>query len=181
MLTIPRAPARLRLPIERLWNGAPSVRVRAALEIALVGGALELRSELRQPGAARTPDAVPGTRVANLFEYDVVECFLLGSGGRYLELELGAAGHFLALSFRARRIRSDEHRSLLPAVSHHAGPDGVRTTVLRVPQQLIPPDLRALGAFAIAGQSFLAHRPMPGPRPDFHQPDRWTPVRLAAE
>jgi hypothetical protein len=179
MLTIPRAPGRIRLPIERRWDGAPSEAVRASLEIAVVGDALELRSELRQPGPARIPDARAGTRVANLWEYDVVECFLGGAGGRYLELELGAGGHFLALSFRARRIRSDEHMRLTPAISHHRGPDGTLATTLRVPVGLLPPRVNSIGAFAIAGGVFLAHRPVPGTAPDFHQPDLWAPARLA--
>jgi hypothetical protein len=179
MLTIPHAPARLRLPIERQWNGAPSETVRAALELSIVGAALELRSELRQSGAPRVPDARPGTRVANLWEYDVVECFLAGAGGRYLELELGAGGHFLALSFRARRVRADEHRTLVPWMDHHRGPDGTLYTAVRVPLAIIPADVRAIGAFAIAGGLFLASAPVPGPAPDFHQPDRWKAARLA--
>ena len=179
MLTIPRAPARLRLAIDRQWNGAPSEAVRGALELSVVGAAIELRCELRQPGPARVPDARPGTRVANLWEYDVVECFLAGAGGRYLELELGAGGHFLALSFRAPRVRADEHRALTPWIDHHRGPDGTHRTALRVPLSIIPADVRGLGAFAIAGGLFLAHAPVPGPLPDFHQPDRWTPARLA--
>ena len=179
MLTIPRAPGRLRLPIERQWNGAPGGAVRASLELSVVGSALELRSELRQPGPPRVPDARRGTRVANLFEYDVVECFLAGAGGSYLELELGAGGHFLALSFRARRIRSDEHRRLLPNVTHHHASDGTLRTVLRFPCALLPAGIRGLGAFAIAGGLFLAHRPVPGAAPDFHQPDRFAPVRVA--
>ena len=179
MLTIPRAPARLRLPIERQWNGAPAEGVRAALELSLVGAALEVRSELRQPGPPRIPDARRGTRVANLWEYDVVECFLLGAAGRYLELELGAGGHFLALSFRARRVRSNEQIGFIPRIEHHRGADGVHRTALRVPLAMVPSDVRAVGAFAIAGGLFLAHAPVPGPIPDFHQPDRWTRARLA--
>ena len=88
MLTIPPAPARLRLPIERLWNGAPcDVAVRAAAWLSLRGDALEVRAELRQPGPPRVPEARPGTRVDRLWEFDVVECFLAGSGGRYLEID----------------------------------------------------------------------------------------------
>jgi hypothetical protein len=179
MLTIPCAPARLRLPIERQWNGAPGGAVRASLEISIVGAALELRSELRQPGPPRIPDARPGTRVANLWEYDVVECFLLGAGGRYLELELGVGGHFLALSFGARRVRSDEHRALTPWMDHHRGADGSRLTALRVPLAILPPAVCAIGAFASAGGLLLAHRPVPGPAPDFHQPNLWPAARLA--
>lgn len=181
MLTIPCAPARLRLPIERLWNGAAcDVPLHAALELQLVGAELEVRMELRQPGPPRVPDAPPGTRVAGLWEYDVVECFLGGAGGRYLEIELGAGGHFLVLSFRARRILSDAHERLAPRVRHGAGSGGARWAVLRLPRTLLPEGLRAGNAFAIAGGRFLAWHPVPGAAPDFHQPSRWPALRLAA-
>src|SRR5512134_1856196 len=139
MLTIPPAPARLRLPIERLWNGAPcDVAVRAAAWLSLRGDALEVRAELRQRGPPRVPVARPGTRVERLWEYDVVECFLAGAGGRYLEIELGAGGHFLVLSFRARLVLADAHEGLRPHVEFGCGPDGVRRTALRLPRALLP-------------------------------------------
>jgi hypothetical protein len=180
MLTIPRAPARLRLPIERRWDGAPcAAGIRGSLEIWRAGERLALRAELRSPRAACVPDAPPGTRVEGLWAYDVVECFLAGSGGRYLEIELGAAGHFLVLSFRARRIRSDSHAALRARVEHGRAPGGAWWACLRLPLALVPSELRALNAFAIAGGALLAHHPLPGPAPDFHQPDRWPPARLA--
>jgi len=179
MLTIPQAPARLRLPIERLWNGAPcDVAVRAAVELSLRGDALEVRAELRQPGPPRVPEARPGTRVEGLWEFDVVECFLAGAGGRYLEIELGAGGHFLVLSFRARRVLADAHAGLRPEVEVAAGPDGVRRAALRLPRALLPPGLRAGNAFAIAAGRYLAWQPVPGAAPDFHQPERWPALRL---
>jgi hypothetical protein len=180
VLTIPLAPARLRLPVERLWNGAPcDLPIRAAVELALAGEWLEVRAELRQPGAPRLPDARPGTRVAGLWEYDVVELFLAGAGGRYLEIELGAGGHFLVLSFRARRVLADAHEALLPRVRWGGAPDGARWSALRLPRALLPAGLRAGNAFAIAGGRFLAWRPVPGAAPDFHQPSRWPTLRLA--
>jgi hypothetical protein len=180
MLTIPRGPARLRLAIERRWDGGPSESgARGALELWLAGDFLALRAELRQPGAPRVPAAPPGTRVEGLWEYDVVECFLAGAGGRYLEVELGAAGHFLVLSFRARRIRSDAHSALRTRVEHGRAPGGAWWAALRLPLALVPPGVRALDAFAIAGGELLANRPLPGPFPDFHQPDRWPAARLA--
>jgi hypothetical protein len=180
MLTIPRAPARLRLALERLWNGEPcEAGIRGAVELARAGERLALRAELRQPGAPRVPDAPPGTRVEGLWEYDVVECFLAGAGGRYLEVELGAGGHFLALSFRARRARADAHEALLPAVAQGRTRDGAWWASLELPLALLPPRVRAVGAFAIAGGHHLAHHPLPGAAPDFHQPERWPAARLA--
>jgi hypothetical protein len=180
MRTIPPAPARLRLEIRRLWNGAPAAaELRGALELSLEGDALAVRAELRQPGAPRVPAAPPGTRVANLWEYDVVECFLAGAGGRYLEIELGAGGHFLVLSFRARRVRASSHEGLASRVEHGAIRGGW-WSALRLPRALLPPGIRAGNAFAIAGGELLAHQPVPGAAPDFHQPDAWPPLRLGA-
>jgi hypothetical protein len=180
MLTIPRAPARLRLAIERLWNGERcEAGIRGAVELARAGERLALRAELWQPGAPRVPAAPAGARVEGLWEYDVVECFLAGAGGRYLEVELGAGGHFLALSFRARRERADAHEALRPLVVHGRTPGGAWWAALELPLAMLPPGLRALGAFAIAEGRHLAHHPLPGAAPDFHQPERWPAARLA--
>jgi len=179
MLTIPCAPSRLRLPIERLWNGEPcDLPIHAGVELSLLGDALEVRAWLRQPGAPRMPAATPGTRVAGLWEYDVVECFLAGAGGRYLEIELGPGGHFLVLSFRARRVLANSHEGLVPRVESGRGPEGERWAALRVPRSLLPAGLRAGNAFAIAGGRFLAWRAVPGAQPDFHQPERWPALCL---
>jgi hypothetical protein len=179
MRTIPRAPARLRLPIERLWNGAPGPEgTRGAVELSLVGDELEMRAELRQPQPPRVPENPAGTRVEGLWAYDVVECFLLGAGGRYLEIELGARGHYLVLSFRARRVRASGHEHLAPRVHCGTAPDGAWWVEIRVPRTLVPARLRGVNAFAIVGGRCLAHHPVPGEAPDFHQPDTWPRVRL---
>jgi hypothetical protein len=45
----------------------------------------------------------------------------------------------------------------------------------------VPSGLRAANAFAIACGRFLAHHPVPGDEPDFHQPGAYPAVRLAEE
>jgi hypothetical protein len=177
MLTIPRAPARLRLPIDRQWNGAPSETVRASLELRIVGAALELRSALWQPGAPRIPDARRGTRVANLWEYDVVECFLAGAGGEYLEIELGAGGHFLVLSFSAPRVCSDAYEHLELPVDFTSDSRAWQSRVL-LDWSLVPAPIEALNAFVIARGVHLAYAPLPGPGPDFHAPSRFPRAAL---
>jgi hypothetical protein len=181
MLVIPHAPARLRLAIERHWDGTrcPDPRRRGELCLALADDALEISASFERQRPPRLPAAPPGTRVANLWEYDVVECFLAGAGGRYLEVELGAAGHFLVLEFAAPRRRSNEHADLHPPVSFREE-EGRWHASLRLPLSLVPEDLCALNAFAIAGGRHFAHHPVPGRAPDFHQPQAFPRASLAA-
>jgi hypothetical protein len=179
MLVIPRAPRRLRLPIERHWHGEESKEVRGSVELSQVGASLELRAELRQRRPLRAPELPSGTRCDGLWNYDVVECFLAGAGGRYLEIEIDSQAHWLVLGFRARRVRSSEFSELRLSVSRGLRADAAWWATLRLPLALLPRGLRSINAFAIASGHFLAYHPLPGPAADFHQPDRWPAARLA--
>jgi hypothetical protein len=180
MLVIPFAPESLRLPIERHWNGTRcrDPRRRGELRLAREGGALEIAASFERQTPARIPAAPPGTRVEGLWEYDVVELFLAGAGGRYLELELGAGGHFLLLEFDAPRRRSSDHAGFSPPLEFREDARRWHAT-LRLPLALLPRDLCALNAFAIVRGSFLAHHPVPGVAPDFHQPQSFPRATLA--
>jgi hypothetical protein len=178
-LVIPLAPERLALPIDRYWDGAPCplAHLHGRVELsALAGGALELVASLPHQPHPRLPDAPRGARVANLWEYDVVECFLVGAGGRYLEVELGAGGHFLVLSFSEPRMRSNSHEGLALPVGFTSDARGWRARAV-LETGLLPPGLRALNAFVIAGGAHLAYAALPGPAPDFHQPARFPDAR----
>jgi hypothetical protein len=177
-LVIPRAPGRLVLPIERYWDGAPCphAHLHGRVELAARDAGLELTASLPHQPAPRIPAAPRGTRVADLWEYDVVECFLAGAGGRYLEVELGAGGHFLVLSFSAPRVRSASHEALRPALDFTSDASGWRSRIV-VERALVPPGLSALNAFVIAGGVHLAYGSLPGAAPDFHQPARFVPAR----
>jgi hypothetical protein len=183
ILRVPRAPDGLHLAIEREWDGAPcaDARLHGEVMLSLRPGGLEIRASLPHQETPRVPSAPPGTRVADLYEYDVVECFLVGEGGRYLEVELGAGGHFLALSFDAPRVLADAHEDLGPELHFERGTQRWRST-LQLPAELLPPGICAVNAFVIAGGHHLAWHPLPGPRadPDFHQPDRFPPISLAS-
>lgn len=131
------------------------------------------------PDPARVPAAPPGSRVDDLWHYDVAECFLVGEGGRYLEVEVGPGGHFLLLSFDAPRRRCDEHVGLAPPVEARIGAGGWRAAI-EIPRAIVPAGLRALNAFVCARGRLLAHHPLPGEPPDFHQPERFPAARLEA-
>ncbi len=171
-LTIPRAPGRLVLPIERHLDGTacPAPRRHGRVElVARADGGLELVASLPHQPQPRIPAAPRGARVADLWEYDVVECFLVGAGGRYLEVELGAGGHFLVLSFSAPRVRSDSHETLRLPLDFTSDAQGWRARAA-LDASLVPAGLEALNAFVIAGGAYLAFAPLPGSVPDFHQP-----------
>jgi hypothetical protein len=181
VLRIPRAPDALELPIEDRWDGSPGpghVRGLARLQSSADGIAFEAR--LRHAGPARIPDAPPGARVADLWHYDVVECFLVARDGRYLELELGAGGRFLALLFSAPRVRSDDLAQWQPRVEHRASATEWWARMV-APWRLVPTPITALNAYVAAGGALLARHPLPGPEPDFHQPARFAPACAEGE
>jgi len=180
MVELPKAPHRLRLPVERGWDGAAGVAgTSGAVELAAVAGGLWVGVTLEQGCPPREPPEPRGTRIEGLWEYDVAECFLVGSDGHYFELELGAGGHFLALSFSGPRRRSHAHEGLALDVRAVRGDTGWSAETV-VPREILPQGLCAVNAFAIAAGCHLAYEPVPGSAPDFHQPAAFPTLRVPA-
>jgi hypothetical protein len=181
VLVVPRAPERLVLPIERYWDGAPChlPHLHGRVELSARDEGIELVASLPHQPEPRIPAAPPGARVPDLWEYDVVECFLAGAGGRYLEVELGAGGHFLVLSFSAPRVRSDAHEHLELPVDFASDDHRWRARTL-LDWSLVPTPIDALNAFAVARGAHLAYAPLPGPAPDFHAPARFPRAQVEA-
>ena len=111
-----------------------------------------------------------------LWEYEVVEIFLVGEDGHYTELEFSPHGHYLTL-------RLDAPRSVVTKeepIQYQAEITGKRWKGHSiVPQKLLPSSIHRVNCFAIHGQNenrrYLCHRPLPGDKPDFHQP-RYFPL-----
>lgn len=163
----------LTLPITRYWNGAPCAHETLHGTVTLTKNAegIEITASLPHQKTPRIPNQPAGTRVSNLWEYDVVECFLVGAD-TYLEVELGAGGHFLVLDFSAPRVRKNEYADFQPTLQYdaHATQNAWKSSLL-IPHRMIPKHLSRVNAFVIVGEHFLAHAPTPGEKPDFHQPD----------
>jgi hypothetical protein len=176
---IPVAPGILRLAVEHHWDGAPTEHAtqRAWVTLAARENALIVAAGMPHQRPARIPDAVRGARVDRLWDFDVVECFVVGADGGYRELELGAGGHHLALAFAGPRVPATGVPSPGLAVAWTRNADGWHAECA-LPRDWLPEPIVAANAFAIGGGAFLAHRPTGGARPDFHRPAAYPSVRI---
>ena len=167
---------RAELTIERTWDGEPAHDdecARIVLQLSEAG----LDIEVDAPYHGDPAPTAPVGRADRLWEYEVVELFLLGEGERYLELELGPHGHYLALGLRGPRTVQE---SGLP-IRYEAQREGRRWRGrAAVLASQLPPALHSFNAYAIHGQGaarrYLAAHPVPGPEPDFHRLQFFQPL-----
>ncbi|MGE3537087.1 MAG: hypothetical protein AB7N91_06560 [Candidatus Tectimicrobiota bacterium] len=181
---IPSAPQELSLPIVTYWDGTPCLdpRLHGVVSLSTEPAGLRLSASLPHQVRPLLPPAPPLTRVANLWEYDVVECFLAGTAG-YLEVEFGAGGHFLILAFSAPRQLVQAYETWQPPLTFEPALDDARRwrSSLMLPWTMIPTGWRGVNAYVSSRQHYLCYAPLPGPRADFHQPARFPAVRLSAD
>jgi hypothetical protein len=169
------------------WDGRPLPAGHAA-RLALELGTAALHVAIDAPWFGdRLPEAPPGS-VERLWEHEVAELFLADSAVTYLELEFGPGGHYLALQLDGvRQVR----RSGLPidyrVVARTPGRDGAPgryQAEARVPRDYLPAQVCRANAYLIHGSGAArchhAHAAVPGPVPDFHQPQRFVPIAFDA-
>ena len=105
-----------------------------------------------------------------LWNYDVVEFFFLGSDEHYLELEFGPYGHYLVLELKG--VRKIIRRMLPLKTSLHSVDDEWWSGAAEIPLSYLPQPVQKWNAYAIYKENnnrhFCALYPGEGP-PDFHQ------------
>jgi hypothetical protein len=104
-----------------------------------------------------------------LWEFEVVELFVLGPDDRYVEIELGPHGHYLALVLQGARKVVERERPLDVQVTR----EGTHWTgEVLIPWSLLPQEPWRGNAYAIHGigeaRRYLVHHPLGTERPDFH-------------
>lgn len=163
----PRPP--LALPVTRTWSDEPArpdEQVALTLTFAPDAWIVEIDAPLH---GDPLPTAPPGP-TARLWEHEVVELFVLGEGQRYLEIELGPAGHHLVLALQGCRNVVAEGFELLYEPTAR---DGRWRGRAHIPLVWLPPRPDRINAYAIHGQGaerrYLAWSPTGGDRPDFHR------------
>jgi hypothetical protein len=173
---------RHRLLIASTWQGAwLRPEDQTLLAMRLMPGCLLLAVDAPYHGDP-PPPSPPGP-TPSLWEHELVELFLAGPGDPhavpYTEIELAPGGHHLVLQFAGVRHCVAEGLPL----RFRARIDGRRWRgQARIPRELLPPLPWRGNAFAIHGppaaRRYQAAAPMPGPRPDFHQPHRFPDLSL---
>lgn len=128
-------------------------------------------------------DTVPKGSMDKLWEYEVVEVFLLGSDERYLELEFSPKEQYLFLQLHGYR---NVVKTPLYISNYSAKIDGKQWSGKYViPSEYIPSDVDKFNAYAIHGtddaRQYLALFPTPFGKfkePDFHRLDYFQKFEL---
>ncbi len=154
----------------KTWDGEPAADSEK-MEIRFSVKDLELEVEVQGPLHGDPAPAAPAGELDGLWCYEVAELFLLGADGHYLEIELGPHGHYLILDLSGvRQVK----RSLSPIryVTNITGSRWKGVLTLALDQSILP--FSHANAYAIHGlgvkRRYLAAVPVPGNKPDFHQP-----------
>ena len=160
--------------IAHTWNGhpiPPTEQVRVTLNWQQESPSKGLHVTIDAPYHHDPLPSSPIGSLWGLWEYEVVEVFLVDHNGHYTELEFGPHGHYLGLKLTAPRQISEKHLSL----DYVATIDRNRWTGKAfIAQQYLPKKLTRLNLFAIHGSGenrrYLTWSPLPGTVPNFHQP-----------
>ena len=153
------------------WNGAelPSECHVDVQVNPLLNGDLSLRIDAPYHGDP-PPDAPAGS-LWQLWEHEVVELFLVGANGHYLEAEFGPHGHHLLLQLSGPRQITAQHLPVDYEAEIAGGRWQGRAVIARA---LLPESVCKFNLFAISGavpnRRHLAWSALPGETPDFHQP-----------
>ena len=161
----------MNVKLKQYWNGEPcaeDTRVQLSIEDADDC----IRISVQAPFYDDPPPLDPIGSTPQLWQYEVVEWFVVGQGTPvpYLEVELGPHGHHLALELRGIRTVVHTHQSLAYSASIQG--DQWFGTAL-IPKAWLPAGPYTHNAFAIHGvgehRKYLTLFPTGGTQPDFHR------------
>ncbi|WP_341407908.1 hypothetical protein [Luteolibacter soli] len=135
------------------------------------------------------PAARPARFVPELWKYDVAELFLTDpTSGRYFEFNLSPNAAWWSCEFTAPRQRAEEGDIVFPDVATYAelAPDGGWVAAMAIPLDLLEARLNfgettKLNVTFILGspeQRFLSVANLGEGEPDFHRPERFSPVKF---
>lgn len=167
--------------VDRTWDDRPvgpdeSVRVTLRLDPE------KILVEVDAPFHDDPSPPEPAGSLDGLWEFEVVELFLLGEDEHYLEIELSPHGHHLVLALHGTRHRVGDPRPAKAACQRN----GTRWSgAIEIKAGLLPAGVSAANAYAIHGcgsrRRYLAAHAPGGGEPDFHRLDCFQPIQWTDE
>ena len=159
----------MELRIQHTWDGVLlEESEHAVLRLTWSPEALEIAVDAPFAGDPAPPG--DGGATWQLWDYEVVELFLVGREERYTEIELGPHGHHLVLRLEGcRNVVEREIPIRFAATRQEERWRGVAV----ISREHLPEELQQINAYAIRGtesnRRFMAWSPVPGDAPDFHR------------
>jgi hypothetical protein len=159
--------------IARTWNGE-TVAKDEVITIDIDFDSNGLILVINAPFHNDCKPTHPQGSLWELWNYEVVELFMVGSNGKYSEFEFGPHGHYLSIRLNApRSIMDKEHQLIYTATIDGKSWRGKAI----IPKELLPESIERFNLFAIHGMDehrrYLCYASLSGPHPDFHQPSRF--------
>jgi hypothetical protein len=162
-----------QIVVASTWDGQPIERERhTVVEYSVVrsavGTQVRLTWDAPHDGLTQGPQVDEGF-FPELWRFEVVEVFIAGANGAYLEFEVGPWGHFAVFAFASRR---QKERNV--PVQHYTAERvaGRFRGSLSFDASALPPGALRWNAHRIDGPSearrYFSARANPGARPDFH-------------
>ena len=165
----------IRQSITYLWDGT-LLDEEDVVHVHITESKQYLQIEIDAPYYENPiPDAPPSS-YWGLWEYEVVEVFLVGENGEYLEAEFGPHGHHLLLWLSAPRTIEKKH---LPVQFTATIQRGRWKGKAQIPKSNLPHKIKKWNLFSIHGMGsnrrFQCMFPLQTTKPDFHHPQSFPP------
>ncbi len=171
--------------LDKDWFRAP-VAENPSFELRLENDAIVLEARVSKTPLCVADDA--GCFTAGLWQGDCAELFLRNpDNGVYIEVNLSPRGGWWTCAFSAPRVNLPDQPIPLAGVTTsgcaEGGPEW--TARIRIPVASLPADLafdpaKTCGnvTFCLgnAPQRYMTYADLGGGTPDFHRPERWTPL-----
>jgi len=172
-----------KLTVGLSWDGKSEVALPANITLSSSGNDLKVEIEAGFYGDPAPPGGRPGEPFFKLWDYEVVECFLLNDADEYLELEFGPHGQHLMLLLSGTR---NAIKHSLPLryewnILKEESPAKWKATAY-IPETYLPPKVTRVNGYAIHGTGdnrvYETVYEVSGPQPDFHRLSKFGHINL---